>query len=255
MMREVIVTENLTKIFNGVIAVGNINLKVFSGETFGLIGPNGAGKTTTIRLLNGIIKPTSGSAFINGFNVVKDSIMVKTITGLLPETPGLYEKLTAKEFLEFIGELYSVPRETLKERIDELLELFEIKGRENDLLEGYSRGMKQKVLLASTLIHDPIILFLDEPTSNLDPNASRMVKDMISQLSKKAGKTIFICSHILSDVEKLCNRLAIINKGKIIEVGKPAELIKKTDSSTLEEAYLKLVGSELEEKDLLSWRV
>ena len=152
-----------------------------------------------------------------------------------------------------MGELYDVPYGKLADRIEELLQLFGLEDRKNDLLEGYSRGMKQKILLASTLVHDPIVLFLDEPTSNLDPASSRMVKDMILQLSDKAGKTIFISTHILTDVEELCDRIAIINNGEIVSVGSPDEIITKTESKNLEEAYLKLIGGS-HRKDLLSWR-
>jgi ABC-2 type transport system ATP-binding protein len=254
-MEDIIIeTKNLTKKFKTITAVDNINLEVKVGENFGLIGPNGAGKTTTIRLLNGVIKPTSGTALVKGYDILKDVYLVKRITGLLPESPGLYEKLTAREFLEFMGSLYDIPKNTISERIDELIELFKLEERENDILEGYSRGMKQKILLASTLIHDPDILFFDEPTSNLDPMASRMVKNMINQLSKRAGKTIFISTHILSDVEELCDRLAIIVNGAIIEVDTPNELMSKTSTKTVEKAYLKLIGGYGADIDLLSWR-
>jgi ABC-2 type transport system ATP-binding protein len=254
MDETIIKTYNLTKKFKTITAVDNMNLEVRAGENFGLIGPNGAGKTTTIRLLNGVIRPTSGTASVRGFDIVKDMYIVKKITGLLPESPGLYEKLTAKEFLEFVGSLYDVPSNTLKDRINELIDLFKLEERENDILEGYSRGMKQKVLLAATLVHDPDILFFDEPTSNLDPMAARMVKNMIVQLSKRAGKTIFISTHILTDIEELADRLAIISNGRIVEIGSPKELMEKTDTKTVEKAYLNLIGGYSSEKDLLSWR-
>ncbi|MHA1409816.1 MAG: ABC transporter ATP-binding protein [Candidatus Odinarchaeia archaeon] len=254
-MADIIIeTINLTKRFKTVTAVNNVNLAVKSGETFGLIGPNGAGKTTTIRLLTGVIKPTSGTARIDQYDIINDTYMVKRITGLLPESPGLYEKLTAREFLEFIGSLYDVPKDTLSERINELIALFKLEERQNDLLEGYSRGMKQKVLLASTLVHDPLVLFFDEPTSNLDPMAARMVKNMINQLSKKAGKTIFISTHALADVQELCDRLALIAEGRIVEVGSPKELMDKTETDSVEKAYLKIMGGYSLDRDLLSWR-
>jgi ABC-2 type transport system ATP-binding protein len=178
---------------------------------------------------------------------------VKRVTGLLAESPGLYEKLSAYEFLEFMGALYDVSSDVLPERIDELLKLFGLYDRRDHLLEGYSRGMKQKILIASALIHDPPILFLDEPTSMLDPRAALMVKDLIKGLADKAGKTIFICSHILPVVEELCDRIGIISQGKLIAVGTVGDIIAKTGTNTLEEAFIAITGG-VEEKELLAWR-
>jgi len=157
---------------------------------------------------------------------------------LLAESPGLYEKLSAKEFLEFMGALYDVPGDILPKRIVDLLKLFGLHDRRDYLLEGYSRGMKQKILIASALIHDPPILFLDEPTSMLDPRAALMVKDLIKGLAEKAGKTIFISSHILPVVEELCDRIGIINQGRLIALGKVDEIIAETGTKTLEEAFI-----------------
>jgi ABC-2 type transport system ATP-binding protein len=255
-MKVIIQTESLSKYYgkgNQIKAVDNLNLKVFKGETFGLLGPNGAGKTTTIRLLNCIIKPTSGTAKINNYDILKQENEIKSITGLLAESPGLYEKLSAYEFLEFMGALYDVPSNILSERIKDLLKLFGLYERRDYLLEGYSRGMKQKVLIASALIHDPPILFLDEPTSMLDPRSALMVKDLIKKLAESAGKTIFICSHILPIVEELCDRIGIINKGNLIAVGTINEIITQTSTKTLEEAFIALTGG-VEEKELLAWR-
>jgi len=170
-VKIVIHTNGLSKYYgkgSEIKAADELNLEVYEGETFGLLGPNGAGKTTTVRLLNCTIKPTSGTASVNGFDILKQENEVKRITGLLAESPGLYEKLSAHEFLEFMGALYDVPNDVLRERTDDLLKLFDLYDRRHYLLEGYSRGMKQKVLIASALIHDPPILFLDEPTSMLD---------------------------------------------------------------------------------------
>lgn len=255
-MKIIIQTKNLSKYYgsrNAVKAVDALDLVVYEGETFGLLGPNGAGKTTTVRLLNGIIKPTIGTATVNAYDIVKDETEVKRITGLLAESPGLYEKLSAYEFLEFIGALYDVPNRVLLERIDELLKLFGLHDRRDYLLEGYSRGMKQKVLLAAALIHDPALLFLDEPTSMLDPRASLMVKDLIKQLANHAGKTIFICSHILSLIEELCNRIGIINQGRLIAVGTIEDIIAQTDTRSLEDAFIALTGG-MEKRELLAWR-
>ncbi|MFX0007421.1 MAG: ABC transporter ATP-binding protein, partial [Candidatus Hermodarchaeota archaeon] len=169
MEKYAIMTKNLTKNFGNIVAVRDLNIEIPYGSTYGLLGPNGAGKTTTVRMLNAIISPSNGTASIGGYDILTQANDVKMICGFLPESPGLYQKLTAKEFLEFIGELYYLPKATIASRIDELLDLFDLEGRENDLLEGYSRGMKQKVCLCAALIQDPKIIFLDEPTSNLDP--------------------------------------------------------------------------------------
>ena len=218
-----------------------------------MLGPNGAGKTTTVRLLNSIISPTSGTAEVVGFDIITQSKQVKINCGFLPESPGLYQKLTAKEFLEFVGELYYLPKALISSRIEELLDLFNLEGRENDLLEGYSRGMKQKVCLCAALIQDPKIIFLDEPTSNLDPAAARMVKDLVLDLTKKADKTIFICTHLLDAAEELCDLIGIIDKGVLKVEGSPRDIINSVGASDLEDAYLKIMGvSKID--DLLAWR-
>ncbi len=255
-MNAVIQTSRLFKYYGAsgeIRAVDGLDLAVFAGETFGLLGPNGAGKTTTVRMLNCIIKPTSGTASVNGHDILTEEMEVKQITGLLAESPGLYEKLSAFEFLEFMGTLYNVPSDILTERITDLLKLFSLQDRRDYLLEGYSQGMKQKVLIAASLIHDPPILFLDEPTSKLDPRAALMVKDLIKKLVDGAGKTIFICSHILPLVEELCDRIGVIDQGRLIALGTVEELIAQTETKTLEEAYIAITGG-MEEKELLAWR-
>ncbi len=255
-MKVVIRADKLSKYYGKggeIKAVDELDLEVYEGETFGLLGPNGAGKTTTVRLLNCIIKPTSGSATVNGYDILKKETEVKRVTGLLAESPGLYEKLSAHEFLEFMAALYDVPNDILAKRIDDLLKLFGLHERGDYLLEGYSRGMKQKILIASALIHDPPILFFDEPTSMLDPRAALMVKDLIKKLADTAGKTIFICSHILPIVEELCDRIGIINQGRLIAIGTVDEIITQTKTKTLEEAFIAITGG-VEEKELLAWR-
>ena len=255
-MKGIIRTDKLSKYYGKgdvIKAVDMLSLEVYEGETFGLLGPNGAGKTTTVRLLNCIIKPTSGTASVNNYDILKNEENVKRVTGLLAESPGLYEKLSAYEFLEFMGSLYDVSNEILPRRIEDLLKLFNLYDRRDYLLEGFSRGMKQKILIAAAIIHDPPILFLDEPTSTLDPRAALMVKDLIKTLSENANKTIFICSHILPIVEELCDRVGIINQGKLVAVGTIDEIIGKANKKTLEDAFIALTGG-VEEKELLSWR-
>lgn len=255
-METLIRTEKLSKYYgkrNEIKALDELDLEVYEGETFGLLGPNGAGKTTTVRLLNCIIKPTAGRAIVNGHDILEDETEVKRVTGLLAETPGLYEKLSAEEFLQFMGALYDVQADVLAQRIEELLTIFGLHDRRDYLLESYSRGMKQKILIASALIHDPPILFLDEPTSALDPRAARTVRALIEGLADSAGKTIFICSHLLPVVEELCDRIGIINQGKLIALGTVDELMAQTETETLEEAYIAMTGG-VEEQELLAWR-
>jgi len=254
--KVIIKTKDLSKYYgskNEIKAIDNLDLEVFEGETFGLLGPNGAGKTTLVRLLNCIIRPSKGTAFVNGHEIVKDDIEIKKITGLLAESPGLYEKLSADEFLNFMGALYDVPSDTLQNRIDNLIKIFGLQSRRDYLLEGFSRGMKQKVLIAAALIHDPSIVFFDEPTSALDPRAALMVKDLIKDLAEKAGRTIFICSHILPIIEELCDRIGIIHQGKLIALGTLEEILSSTGKNSLEEAFISLTGG-IEERELLAWR-
>lgn len=250
-------TKNLSKYYGKLCAVHSLNLKIPLGQIYGLLGPNGAGKTTTIRLLNSIITPSSGDAEVLGYNIKSQKHQVKLNSGLLSESPSLYEKLTAREFLEFVGDLYSVPKSIIHKRIDDFLKLFDLEKRENDLLEGYSRGMKQKVCLAATLIHDPEILFLDEPTANLDPISARIVKDIISVMVKRANKTVFICTHLLDVAKELCDVIGIINKGILLIEGSPKEVIKSVNANNLEDAYIKILNPSKDgtvEKDYLSWR-
>jgi ABC-2 type transport system ATP-binding protein len=254
-MKPLIIIKALSKYYGkgSIKAVDHLDLTVHEGETFGLLGPNGAGKTTTVNMLNCIIKPTSGTASINGFDILTEEQQVKRVTGLLAESPGLFEKLSASEFLEFMGALYDVPGDILPRRVEDLLTLFGLHERRDYLLEGYSRGMKQKVLIAAALVHDPPILFLDEPTSTLDPRAALMVKDLIKDLSQKAGRTIFLCSHILPVVEELCDRIGIIHQGTLIAVGTVADIVARTGTGTLEEAFIELTGG-IRENELLAWR-
>jgi ABC-2 type transport system ATP-binding protein len=255
-MKIMIQTDGLSKYYGKggeIKAVDELTLEVYERETFGLLGPNGAGKTTVVRLLNGIIKPTSGTATVKEFDILEQENDVKRVTGMLAESPGLYDKLSGYEFLEFMGALYDVPGDILKERINDLLKLFGLHDRRDHLIEGYSSGMKQKLLIAAALIHDPPILFLDEPTSTLDPRASHMVKELIEELADTAGKTIFMCSHLLPVVEELCDRIGIINNGRLIAVGTIDEIIARSGKGTLEEAFIALTGG-VANGELLAWR-
>jgi ABC-2 type transport system ATP-binding protein len=252
----VIRTEGITKLFGKrgeIRAVDDLTIEVHRGETFGLLGPNGSGKTTTIRILNGVIRPSSGRAWVNGFDVLTETEGVKLSTGLLAESPGMYEKLSPVEYLEFMGALYNVPKDILPRRIDQLLTLFKLGDRRDELMEGFSKGMKQKVLIAAAVIHDPPIIFLDEPTSALDPRASLMVKELIKDLAEKANKTIFVSSHILSLIDEVCDRMAIINQGRLIAIGSSLEIRSAAGASNLEEAFMRLTGGR-DSEELLAWR-
>ena len=237
---------------NEIVALKDVSFKVNRGEVFGLLGPNGSGKTTLIRILNCVIQPTSGAAMVNGHDL-REREDVKRSTGLLAENPGLYERLSPKEYLEFIGALYDVDRKVLPERVGRLLVMFGLSSRENDLIGGFSKGMRQKLLIAATMVHDPPILFLDEPTSALDPRAAIMVKDLIKDLSGKANKTVFVSSHTLSLMEEVCDRVAIIYQGKLVALGTVQEIIKRAEESDLEQAFIELTGGK-ERTELLSWR-
>jgi ABC-2 type transport system ATP-binding protein len=250
----VIQTQGLNKNFGSVQAVRNLDLEVSSGSRFGFLGPNGAGKTTTVRILSGLLKQTSGTATVCGHDINSERDEIKSITGLLPESPGLYSKLSAVEFLEFIGALNGKSGEVLDKRIDNLLGMLGLEGRQDDLLESYSSGMKQKVLVASTLLHEPKLVFLDEPTSRLDPAASVLVKDLILALAEETETSFFICTHQTSFAEDVCDIIGILNEGELVVHGAPNDIIESMNVDNLEEAYLKVVGGHVDRDALLAWR-
>lgn len=247
-------TEGLTKVFGAVQAIRELDLEVKWGSRFGLLGPNGAGKTTTVRILSGLLKQTSGTGTVCGYDIATQRDAIKAATGLLPETPGLYSKLSAVEFLEFIGALNGRNREALHQRINRLLAILGLEGRQDDLLESYSSGMKQKVLIASTLLHDPQLVFLDEPTSRLDPAASALIKDLILILAEETETSFFICTHITSFAEDVCDVIGLLNKGRLVIVGSPQQIVESTGGKDLEEAYLRIVGGRVDRRALLAWR-
>jgi ABC-2 type transport system ATP-binding protein len=249
-----IITEGLSKSFGKVQAVSNLNLEVPTGTRFALLGPNGAGKTTTVRMLSGLMKPTNGRATVCGFDVTSQMDDVKSVTGLLPETPGLYSKLSAVEFLEFIGALNKMHGDELYGRIDSLMSILGLEGRQDDLLESYSSGMKQKVLIASTILHEPRLVFLDEPTSRLDPSASALVKDMILALAEETATSFFICTHMTGFAQEVCDVVGILASGELVKVDTPDAVIESVGASNLEDAYLKIVGGKVDRDALLAWR-
>ena len=248
-----IVAANLTKRFGKVAAVDDVSLEVGAGEVFGFLGPNGAGKTTTIRMLTGLVRPTSGSALVAGFDVAAEPREVKRRVGYLAETPYLYGKLTGREFLAFMGGLYEVPGAQARSRAERLLQLFELADKADDLAETYSHGMRQKLALAGALIHQPQVLFLDEPTSGLDPRSARRVKDLLVALVAR-GHTVFLSTHVLEIAEHLCHRVGIIDRGRVVATGTLAELRlqARAEAVSLEDIFLQLTGGS-EERELAAY--
>ncbi len=234
-------TSGLTKQFGSLMAVQGLDLAVPAGQLFGFLGPNGAGKTTTIRMLTGLLKPTSGTARVAGYDVAQEPLQVKSAIGYLAENPFLYDKLTGAEFLRVIADLYRVPEEGRAQRIARLLDLFELGNKADELIGSYSHGMRQKIGLCSVLIHSPRVLFLDEPTTGLDPRSARVVKDVLRSLVER-GATVFMSSHILEIVEHMCDRVGIIDGGKLVAVGTIAELREQAPGSSLEDIFLALTG-------------
>jgi ABC-2 type transport system ATP-binding protein len=221
------VTDGLTRHFGEVVAVDHLTLEVQVGEVFGFLGHNGAGKTTTVRILNGVLAPTSGSARVLGLAPVEQGPVLRRRTGVLTETPSLDERLTGRENLEIYAALYGVPRREIAARVKELMEVFQLDNRAEEKAGDYSKGMKQRLALARALIHHPELLFLDEPTSGLDPVATQQVHDMITHLSHDEERTVFLCTHNLNEAQKLCDRVAILEHGRVVALGTPDELANK----------------------------
>lgn len=235
-------TENLSRGYGGRIALHGLNLRVAAGEILGFLGPNGAGKSTTVKILTGMIKPDGGRATVAGFDVVAEPLEVKKRIGYVPESAALYESLSAREYLELVASLYHLPRASAAHRIEEMLSRFELSQAIDQRLSEFSKGMKQKVLIASALMHRPDVLFLDEPLTGLDANAALVVKELIRGLASQ-GRTIFFCSHVLEVVERVCTRIVIINQGQVIAEGTAHDIAAAAGASTLEQAFVSLTGT------------
>ncbi len=260
-VNHAIETINLKRTFGDLKAVDDLNLKVEEGTFFGFLGPNGAGKSTTIKMLTGLLKITSGKAFIQGYDIEKDPVEAKRQIGVVPEELALFDRLTGMEYLSFIGRMYGMQKEMIRTRSEELLELMDLQDDRKKLIVDYSLGMKKKLTLSAALIHDPRILFLDEPFEGIDAIASKMIKDILATLILR-GVTIFLTSHILEIVEKLCRDVAIIHKGRLIAQGTLDDLQRGITIAghreverkmALEEIFISLVGADAEQKRTLSW--
>ncbi len=241
MTNTILETKDLTKNFGKHKAVDAVNITAYEGEVFGFLGPNGAGKTTTIRCMMGILKATSGQVLLDGHDVVGAAQKAKAISGFIPDRPFIYEKLSGSEFLHFIGKLHGVDTARLDQRIAELLNHLELTPWQNELVESYSHGMKQRLVVCGALIHEPKILVVDEPMVGMDPKGARTLKDLFCALAKN-GTTVFLSTHSISVAEEICHRIGIIRKGRLICCGTMAEIHAQTDlgNGNLESAFLEL---------------
>ena len=236
-----IVTQDLTKHYDKKAALQALSMRVDPGEILGFLGPNGAGKSTTVKILTGMILPSSGRASVAGFDVVEQPLEVKKRIGYIPETAAVYDGLTAAEYLDLVAALHHLDPRTSASRREELLSLFGLAGSQHDRLSEFSKGMRQKVVIAAGLLHRPEVLFLDEPLDGLDANAAAVVKELLKKLASQ-GRTILFCSHILEVVERICTRIVIINGGRQVVSGTAGEILAQTGTATLEEAFSRLTG-------------
>lgn len=236
--------NNVTKSFGARMAVKGVSFNLESGQVLGLLGPNGSGKSTLMKIIVGIMKPDSGSILVNGLDVAKEPIAVKRTVGFVPESPRLYEFLTGIEYLDFVADIHGLQANEKQERITEFLKALDLEGRENELIHGYSQGMKQKLAIIAGLLHRPKILVLDEPLNALDPRSARIVKDLVHKLRDDGIPTVF-STHVLEIADAICDQIVIMYEGKVLEEGTSEELRSKggTPGSTLEEVFLKLTGT------------
>jgi ABC-2 type transport system ATP-binding protein len=236
--------RDVTKRYNEIVAVNNIKLTINTGEIFALLGPNGSGKSTTLKMIMGLLQPTAGSVTVLGLDAQKDPVGVKRQVGYVPESPNIYEFLTGLEYLDFIADIYSVPQAEKQQRITEYLKALQLEGREGDMINSYSDGMKKKISLISAFLHKPKLLILDEPLNALDPRSARIVKDYLQEL-KHQGVTTILSTHVLEIAEAVCDRIAIMYQGNILSLGNMAQLREEArlPGSGLEDIFLKLTGT------------
>ncbi|HET8843565.1 MAG TPA: ABC transporter ATP-binding protein [Ktedonobacteraceae bacterium] len=250
-----IIVNDLLQIFGQKIAVNHLNLSVRRGEFFGFLGPNGAGKSTTIKMLTGLLRPTAGQAYVGGVNVWEESLRARALMGVLPEYLNLYERLSGREFLTFAGHMYGLSKTDIQRRSEELLHILTLSDDADKLVIDYSVGMRKKIALAAALIHRPQVLFLDEPFEGIDPVSSRVIRDILNDLTRH-GTTVFFSSHIMEVVERLCTRVGIINQGVLVAEGTLDELRARASGegrdATLEDIFLNVIGVQ-DENHNLSW--
>jgi ABC-2 type transport system ATP-binding protein len=237
--------RQLTKHFGAFEAVRGIDLDVPAGQLVGLLGPNGAGKSTTIKMLTGMLTPTSGTAEIGGFDVTRDPLAVKRIIGYVPETGAVFETLTAREYLELVAALHSIPASEIGERIQRFLTFFDLSEADTRSapLATFSKGMRQKVVITAALLHNPSVVFFDEPLNGLDANAALLFKTLVTSLARE-GKTVVWCSHILDVVERICERVVVVHQGRVIEDGTVPEILQRSQTASLEQAFNHLTSTE-----------
>src|SRR6266705_4197291 len=250
-----IVAHDLVRVFGQKAAVNHLNLTVRRGEFFGFLGPNGAGKSTTIKMMVGLLRPTSGTIWVGGVDVWKEPLRARSLMGVLPEYLNLYERLTGREFLVFAGHMYGVPQADIQRRSEELLRVLTLTEDANKLIVDYSVGMRKKIALAAAILHRPEVLFLDEPFEGIDPISSRVIRDILHDLTLH-GTTIFFSSHIMEVVERLCTRVGIINQGVLVAEGTLQELRERVSGSekdaSLEDIFLNVIGVQNDNHNL-SW--
>jgi len=244
----IIRVQNLVRTFGNVTAVNDVTFEVKKGETFAFLGPNGAGKTTTIKMLTTVLRPTSGSLELDGLNPVTDSTEVRRKIGVVFQDPSLDSELTAWENVDIHGVLYHVPRRVRQERGEILLKLFELWDRRNDLVKTFSGGMRRRLEIARGLLHTPQVLFLDEPTLGLDPQSRNQMWSIVKNLNATEGVTVFLTRHCMDEADRVADRIAVIDHGKIVATGSAAELKQQTGSDSLEAAFLKLTGTTIRDE-------
>jgi ABC-2 type transport system ATP-binding protein len=235
--------ERLTKTYGATEALRGVSFIVPAGQVCGYLGPNGAGKSTTVKILTGTLRPTSGAASVAGFDVVAQPLEVKRRIGYVPETGTVYSSLSANEYLALVGALHEMDPAEVAERTDRMLDLFQIKDAADRRLDTLSKGMRQKVVISAALLHDPEIVLFDEPLSGLDANAAWLIKDIVRGLADR-GKTVLYCSHILDVVERLCERVIILDRGRVVADGLTSELLSSSKRATLETLFRSLTASE-----------
>ncbi len=235
--------QQVEKRYGSFQALHPLDLEVEDGEVFGFLGPNGAGKTTTIRMLSGVLVPTSGAIHIDGIDIVADPVQSKRRVGYIPDRPYLYDKLTAREFLQFVGGMYGMDPAETATRGDQLLDDHDLLHRADELVEAYSHGMKQRLVLSAALLHQPRLLIVDEPMVGLDPHGARRIKDRFREVAD-SGRTVFLSTHSLDTAQEVCDRVGILFKGRLVALGRVADLLSGRGSDDLEEVFLQITQEE-----------